>query len=155
MTGLKKIQVGIMNHRGWMAWFVTLIFMAMFCFAVLAFFAGLSLFLSMGLFHNTEAEQKSITPFLIVHVISNMSIDDKPFFQEMSYVASGQLIDPKFESDVQRVAKIMANAYKISMYSRGLASISFGMISEEYVSGAVIPIFTFYKNAERMLVTAS
>jgi len=149
----KYIRMMKMNQRGWMAWLVAFLFLSLVCFVVASVMWGLNIILSMGLFHSAEAEQKFITPFLIIYSSSSISIDEKPFFQEMSYVASGQLIGPSFSSDVIKSSRIMANAYKISLYTRSL--MSFGVLGDGTISGAVIPLFTFEKKDEKLLVTAS
>ena len=142
-----------MNSRGWMAYFLMVVVLMAFCTIVIILFSGLSIFGKLDFSVISEREQASVVPFIIAYSESDASFGEKTFFQQMSYLGAGEPVNPEVEGVLKSYASRSANNYIISLHSRYLTS--GGLVDEDKVSAAVIPLFTFEKKQEEMIVRAS
>lgn len=141
-----------MDKKGFLPFFFMTVILVVFCTVIILFFFALSFFAKLQIQSNTEREEKFITPFMVGYTSSTAVFDGKSFFQEMSYLASGELFTPTIEKTMDEYASRSANDYLIGFYDKGLLRTK---VLDEKVGGAVIPIFTFEKKQEALIITSS
>lgn len=138
------------NRRGWMANFIIFLALVVASVVIITVFASLKLFLDVWLSSNIESEQKFVTPFLITYASSGLVYDEKDFFQELSYLSAGEPTFDDFENIVKERAGLMSNNYVISLYSNRLITV--GLVTGVSTYNAVIPVFTFEKISDNLMV---
>lgn len=142
-----------MDNKGWMPYFLMIIVLVMFCTVVIILFSATNIFGKLDFSVVSEQEQSSVVPFIIAYNLLNSDFGEKAFFQQASYLAAGEKLTPDKEAVLNSYASTSANNYMLSLYNRRLTS--GGLLENDKVSAAVIPVFTFEKKKESLEIKAS